>query len=769
LTVRLQANLAGDTLQVPRFDVRSTPVTFAASGTLSATTQTAFDYRLTLGDLKPLSQYLGVELQAKGGLTGKVQGTRGVWQTQLTLQLSPWHIAQLRGQRLQVDFAATQLLAAPRATMKVQFVDMQGPSLPPTSLSLDVGRTPQQGTFTATVTKGPYVKTTASGTVVLGQDQRLTLHMPTVRLHHRDLAWENTGPVELVRNQQGQIQAQHLAMHSGSQQLTVAGTLVPNGPVQVDVQVQQLQIRPMVQAFVPEAPTPDGSLTLNLTVRGTVQQPQVQGELQLTALQRQKQKLGDVRATVGLSGTTARLDLHWQDQGRQLLQVRGTMGLGAPGALDMQIQASEVDLGRFASMSPAVTHSAGMLGLDLQVAGTLQQPQVRGSINLRDGGLQLAAAGERYKDIQMRLLFAGDRLDIERLQVGSRSGPLQLTGQIAYTGQTLRQIDLAVQAQNFTAVHTPGIEAVISADVKARGPLQALVVNGSVSVPRARVMMGKLPVGGPKAVDPSELTVQGVYGRRPKVVATTDGAAAAQLGTDALLSSLRADLQIDIPKNVWVQGAGTAVEMSGKVRVTKERNAPFIVSGTVETVRGFASFYGKKFTIQQGLVTFTGSREINPLLDVAVNRKVSDYLVDIRVGGTAQRPELTLSSTPTLEHADIVSLLVVGKTTDRLTSGEQGAFSKQAQQLASGVVTRQLEDSVGQALGLDTVEITTESAKVGRYVTQDLFLSYERNQGGKEGNQTIGAEYTINRRWKLKGSSNDVGGTAMDLIWRLDY
>jgi autotransporter translocation and assembly factor TamB len=56
----------------------------------------------------------------------------------------------------------------------------------------------------------------------------------------------------------------------------------------------------------------------------------------------------------------------------------------------------------------------------------------------------------------------------------------------------------------------------------------------------------------------------------------------------------------------------------------------------------------------------------------------------------------------------------------------------------------------------------------GKYITQDLFLSYER-QLGKDGGNTGGVEYSINRNLKLKGSSSDTGESAVDLIWRKDY
>ena len=192
---------------------------------------------------------------------------------------------------------------------------------------------------------------------------------------------------------------------------------------------------------------------------------------------------------------------------------------------------------------------------------------------------------------------------------------------------------------------------------------------------------------------------------------------------------MRADIQIDIPHNVWLQGPSTAIELSGNMRVTKDLRAPFILSGSIETVRGYASYYGKRFTVESGTVTFTGTQEINPMLDVTVAQRVSEYLVSIHVTGRAQQPTIAFSSVPELPQADIVSLVVLGKTTDRLTKSERNSLGDTAQQLAGGVISGELEKTLGKTLGLDTIEISpcehvgSGTFKVGRYVTQDLFLS----------------------------------------------
>jgi translocation and assembly module TamB len=243
---------------------------------------------------------------------------------------------------------------------------------------------------------------------------------------------------------------------------------------------------------------------------------------------------------------------------------------------------------------------------------------------------------------------------------------------------------------------------------------------------------------------------------------------------DVPLPFLRADIRVDIPRNAWVQGPGTAIEMRGDLHVTKELEQPFILSGEINIARGFASVYGKRFVITQGQVIFTGSPEINPQLDVTVTHSVSGYVVAIRVEGRAREPQVTFSSTPELPQTDILSLLIVGKTMDRLTSSEQRDFSSQATGAAGSIVAGQLQEVIGGALGLDMFSIGAGenlgggSVSIGQFVTQDIFLSYEVGME-KGGGNRVGVEYSITPQLRLKGSTSDRGVSAVDFLWRCDY
>jgi translocation and assembly module TamB len=769
LTSRVQASLTGSTVRLEEVQVRSAPVVLMARGTISLTAPTALTYDVTLGDLTPLQRYVGVPVQARGHLNGTVQGTWPALQARSRLQLRDWGYGGLQGQRLQADLTVSHFPTAPQATVNVQVVDVQGPALPRSAATLSGTYTPSQGTVQMHVTAGPYHKSGFEGRITLVEEQRLTL--THLRLHHKAFAWENVGPLTVVRGPQGQLNLQRFALRNGRQEMTARGILKSDRGIEADLQVRHLQLLPHVQIMAPNTGVVDGEGTLHLSLRGTLARPQGEGRLHLTSLRWHKHDLGEVHGQVRINGTAVGVDLRWRDHQQELLHLSGEASLDTRQALAIQLQAANVDLQVLKAFIPAVAQSAGRLHLDLRLAGTFQQPQVYGTLRVDDAALQLTATGVRYKDIQVQLVCTGNRVEVAQLHAQSGEGTLDLTGGAESAGLTLRRLNLDLQMRQFTLIHTPTLEAVVSAAVALRGSLDEMLATGTITVAPARVQLSGKLIGGLETVQPWQLTVDGVYGSGPKPVHEAASPVARQR---AALPFLRANVQVELPRNVWVRGPGTAIELSGILIVTKELGQPFVLGGTVETVRGFTSFYSGRFALERGRVTFTGSSEINPILDVIVTRAVSDYVVSVNVSGRAKSPQLDLRSIPDLPRADIVTLLVVGKTTDRLTASERSGLSGHAQQIVGNVAAGELEQLLAKPLGLDTLDIQTGDklgsgkVSVGRYITQDIFLSYER-QLGNEGGNRVGIEYSINRYLKVKGSSGNTGDSALDILWRIDY
>ena len=140
---------------------------------------------------------------------------------------------------------------------------------------------------------------------------------------------------------------------------------------------------------------------------------------------------------------------------------------------------SSFDLARLAPFVDAIQRSNGWLDAQLRVGGTVKAPEVNGNIFLRDGVLLLAVIGESYRDIQARLKLTNNRLDIDDLRLASETGTVGVNGWLEVTGGGLEQLQLSLQAHDFTAMNTPSIQARLTGAVEAQGSLDALTVKAT--------------------------------------------------------------------------------------------------------------------------------------------------------------------------------------------------------------------------------------------------------------------------------------------------
>ena len=773
---RLQAEVVGQTLDVEALRLQSTAFEVQAQGVLSKTQTSDFGYRLTVRDLASLHGYVPGDLQVRGTLDGKISGDQGTLNNVSTLKLDEWRFADWQGGEVNAELKIDDLMADPQAIAKADITDLQGPRLANTALRFDGTYRSGQGDFSLAVTEGPFARSLFAGELSTEKGVQGTVSHFLVQ--HDDWVWENTGPIQIASDVTGAVTVDNLNIASAEQRISAGGSWSPDGKIAGEARIDGLQIKPVLNALALGRKEMSGLVDADLTIRGTLEQPRVDASMQATALRWRQQGLGEIEARISMAGSVLTGSARWLDQHQALLTLEGRLDTGASNTIDVEVLAPDLDLSVLQPLSQEILHSDGRLRLDLALSGTLNHPQARGSLELRDGELQLAALGEVYTGIQSRLGFSGTRMVIEQFKVNSHTGVAELNGWMETAGLSLGQLDLKLSTDNFTVLDTPAYSAVVSSDIALRGSGEDLMVSGEVEVVRARLRYESLPSTGPPGVEPWELTVEGVFGAGPPDAAAGIGQQSTLLSAPNL-PFLRTDIQVSMPGNSWVQGGGTAVEIGGDVRVTKAHERPFIVVGEVNTLRGFATFFGKKFIVEKGRITFTGSEEIDPILDVEASHQVSEYTAYVGITGNISEPVISFRSTPELEESDIISLLVFGRTFDQLSSSEQSSVGNQTMRMAGRLAAGVLERHVGEVLGLDTIAVglggdtTSTSLGAGRYVTQDLFLFYERTfrdprQGNRSGN-TVGIEKRLNERQTLKATGSDLGETAVDWLWRYDY
>jgi translocation and assembly module TamB len=170
------------------------------------------------------------------------------------------------------------------------------------------------------------------------------------------------------------------------------------------------------------------------------------------------------------------------------------------------------------------------------------------------------------------------------------------------------------------------------------------------------------------------------------------------------------------------------------------------------------------------VITFTGGRKIDPVLDIELRSRVSDYIVKTIVTGTATKPKLEFESEPRLEDADVLALLMFGRPIHDLGEGEKVAFQEQAIGIAGNYVAGQLGRALGEPLGLrvSEIDVTKGVVGVGRYVTPDIYVSVQQSVTGNASRQ-VQAEYYFTPQWTFKTQADTTGESGLDVLWKMQY
>jgi autotransporter translocation and assembly factor TamB len=199
---------------------------------------------------------------------------------------------------------------------------------------------------------------------------------------------------------------------------------------------------------------------------------------------------------------------------------------------------------------------------------------------------------------------------------------------------------------------------------------------------------------------------------------------------------------------MWLKSPEMNIEIGGDVDVVKNE-ASLELFGPIQILRGQYTFFGKRFQIVEGTLTFKGGGQVNP--DVSVKADCEFRTTDgdkktitALVTGEARRPAVrfTLDGRDIAE-TDAVSYITFGRSADEMaqsggaSSSASGGSSgtELAASAAAGMIAGQLSYALGGATGIDVLDIDTQNSwqnatvKVGKYLSPNLFVSYEAGIG----------------------------------------
>ena len=666
----------------------------------------------------------------------------------------------------------------------------------------------------------------ATGEVIFHPDHQ-ELHLPSLAMRTQGVEWRTApGSEATIKYAQQRVEFENLRLVSGDQSLDVTGTIATGGETPsgtLDVKANNVDL-PQLETLMLQDRGFGGKLSANVRLTGTVQDPTVDGHLEIHNGSFRTYQYESLVADVDYTGRRATIDATLTQTATEKITAKGSVPVSlftkgtsghapetASEAVDLHVTSTAMNLGLVQGFTDFVTNVTGTFQADVRVSGSGADPHFKGFIDIRGGGFGVPRGGVTYTGLDTRIELTDDLARLQEFQLRDEHGqPLRVSGQIAVHENQVGAVDIAITSDNFELVDNELGDVGVDANLKITGELRRPRVVGEVRLEAARVEVDRVlqlfydpyATEAHAAVVSAERVVEGSGSAAEATKAALDKAqvAAAPPGADApadappaptgVFDAVSLDVRLVIPDNLVLRGkdlrpggpTGAAlgdinITVGGDVQVRKAASVPIVLIGEVTPVRGTYDFQGRRFELQRGgFVRFVGEPQINPPIDITATRLIPNTGVEarVRVTGTARKPELQLTSNPPLEESDILALIVFNRPVNELGTGERSSLAATAGGIATGFLAAPLGESIGRALDLDLFEITTSTEEgdlgagvtLGQQLGDRAFLKL-RQQFGERTITEFLVEYRLARFLRLEATAApDTSGSANRLNQR---
>ena len=452
--------------------------------------------------------------------------------------------------------------------------------------------------------------------------------------------------------------------------------------------------------------------------------------------------------------TVADLDLRLAGEGR--LQIQGQVD--ASGPLDLRAS-GHLPIAALRRLVPDIPLQAGRMDAAVHLGGTLAAPRWSGHLTLADGRARLPGIEPPLTDIQVKLTLAETMLRVEDATARLGGGRLALTGRTDLADWQRPQVALRLVADAVTIQWPETLAAAVSGTLTLDGRPSAAILAGKLTLVSGRytrpVRMRLIP----------DLSGQD---RTPEAAAATVEAHPLLAGT-ALNVAIGSRTPLTVDNNLARLALIADLHLGGTL-------ARPVVTGRATVDSGTITYRKRRFTITRGVVDFVDPYRTAPVVDLQGQAAVRRWTVVLGVSGPPEQLAFKLSSEPSASEADILSLLLLGRTQQELIHNAGGSTQATEQILAELVADRFGED-IKRTTGLDLLEVGrtsgTDSDGVavtfGKQLSNRLGVKYQvESRDGRMVYRTT-AEYQLLETLLISTYQTSQGNLGGALQFRLEF
>jgi translocation and assembly module TamB len=318
------------------------------------------------------------------------------------------------------------------------------------------------------------------------------------------------------------------------------------------------------------------------------------------------------------------------------------------------------------------------------VSGTLSDPRLTGTAELRDAQFRFPGFPQLIDHITGTLVFRGDRLDIDSIHANVGGGTIVMGGTVALAGITPKSARIVVQGNDVAIRYFEGLTVEGNFNLVLSGDADRMRLQGDVNVTRALYF---------KDIDIGNALLGAVLSRKGPV----------PIVAASWQDKVSLALHLVAPGTLAVRNNIADLTGSGDIEVTGTLANPSVVGLVTLDEGGHVRFQNIDYHVVRGSINFQNPFRIDPYFDISLEARVSGGISEVESGpvdialnvtGTLDRITPTISSDPPASDITLFSLLGAGALTRQSNSQSTADFSTSSRSLLIQSASRLLGSRV---------------------------------------------------------------------------
>ncbi|ELX8380327.1 translocation/assembly module TamB domain-containing protein [Providencia vermicola] len=396
----------------------------------------------------------------------------------------------------------------------------------------------------------------------------------------------------------------------------------------------------------------------------------------------------------------------------------------------------------------------GDLNANLRLGGTANNPLLNGNLALSGLEIKSSLIPFDIKSGNLGIAFNGTS-SVMTGQINTPEGYLNISGDADWRKVDAWRAKVMAVGNNLRVSMPPMVKVDVQPDIVFEASPTLLTLNGSVTIPWARITVQELPES---AVGASSDVVMLDSDLKPIDKTSTP-------------IPIQTNLDIKIGNDVQLDAFGLKARLTGMLKVLQNKQG-LSLNGQIDIPSGRFRAYGQDLIVRKGQIQFSGPAD-QPFLNLEAIRNpdntADNVIAGVKVTGLADKPKVEIFSEPAKTQQEALSYLLRG---EGLESGDANGSQMTSMLIGLGVAqSGQLVGKIGETFGVSDLALDTQGVGdksqvvVSGKITNDLQIKY--GVGIFDSLATLTLRYRLMPKLYLEAVSGV--NQALDLLYQFEF